>query len=182
MRFNLTGICCVACLLAVGCEGMITPVQEEVKKQAAEEAEQAKAEEQPKKDPKGILNKTTAQVVDAKKALAENPDLVVVENGKFGTNYLTGLANVRVMVASQVSTLGMQQAVQAHQAEHGRWPTYDEFMGIMKQYGIRFTEVFAWQKYGYNEDDGTIVLFTDEALKKKIYEEKGLDYEKAGLK
>jgi hypothetical protein len=182
MKFNLSGICCVVCLLAVGCEGMITPVKEEAKKQAAEQAEQAKAEAAPKKDPKGILNKTTTKVVDAKKALAENPNLVVVERGDLGNNYFSQIANARVMVAAQISKLNVQHAMDLHQAEHGKYPTYEEFMGIMKRDGYRLTEVYAWQTYGYNEDDGSMVLFTDEALKKKIYEEKGLDYENAQLK
>jgi hypothetical protein len=182
MKFTLTRICCFACLLALGCEGMITPVKQEASKETPQAGAPAKAEEKPKKDSKGILNKTTAEVVDAKKALAENPDLKIVEGGNYGTNYFTQLANIRVQVASQVSRFGMQEAVQAHQAEFGKWPTYDEFMKIMKDNGVEFTQVFAWQKYGYNEDDGSIVLFTDEALKKKIYEEKHLDYDNAGLK
>jgi hypothetical protein len=182
MKFKLTGIYCVACLLAAGCDGMITPVKEEAKKQAAEQAEQAKAEAAPKKDPKGILNKTTTKVVDAKKALAENPNLAIVEPGELGNNYLSQLANARVMIPAQVSQMNLKHAMDLHQATNGKYPSYDEFLEIMKRDGYKLTEVYRWQMYGYNEDDGSVVLFTDEALKKKIYDENGLDYERAELK
>ena len=164
----------------MGCDGMITPVKEAATKEA--EKANAKADEKPKKDPKGILNKTTSKIVDAKKALAENPDLVIVEGGDLGNNYFTQIANARVMIAAQLSKHNLKHAMDLHQAQHGKYPTYDEFVAIVKRDGYKMTEVFAWQMYGYNEDDGSVVLFTDEALKKKIYDEKGLDYENAGLK
>jgi hypothetical protein len=187
MKFKLTEISCVACLLAVGCDGMVTRVERkpegESSPQVAEQpAAEPRAEGEPKQQNRGILGKTTAEVVDARKALAENPDLVIVEDGNYGTGYLSQIGNIRVMVASKVSTLGMQQAIQAHRALNDTWPTYDEFMQIMREHRVEFTHLFRWQKYGYDAEEGKIVVFSDEKLKKKIYEDAGLDYESATLK
>ncbi len=123
-----------------------------------------------------IIGKTTAVVVDSNKALAENPNLIVVENRKLGEAYLQQVGNAYVTIRSQASTLGMTRAIQLYQAEHGRNPDFDSFVRMMQENGIEFTELYRWQKYGYDSKKGEIQVLEDKAEKKRIYEEAGLEF------
>lgn len=175
------------CFLLAGCEDPLEQAARENPEAIAKAREQIEQEQQQRQqrdaerqaelgnDNKGIIGKTTAKVVDAQKALAENPGLVVLERKKLGDDPLTQGANAYVFVRSSVSTLGMQRAIQLYQAEHGKLPSYDDFMRIMQENRVEFTMLYAWQMYGYDAQAGEIVILEDKAEKARRYKEAGLE-------
>ena len=168
----------ISAIMFCSCDMLRTKVPGE-EKLAQAEAEQAekKAEQAEKGDGKGIIGKTTAEVVDVYKARDENPDLAELQRNTLGDNPLTQSTNAYVYIRSEVSTLGMQQSIKVHKALNDKWPTYEEFMDIMQQNNIKFTALKPWQKYGYDSESGEIVILQDEAEKKRRYKAQGLDYE-----
>lgn len=128
-----------------------------------------------------IIGKVTAQVVDAKKALAENPDLREFERQGLGGDYLTQLANARTYLPAEVQMNNMKHQLDILEADKGRKLSYEEFMDFVKENGFTFSMVKPWQMYGYDSDTGEMMILQDEAKKKRIYEEKGLEYKEGTL-
>lgn len=133
----------------------------------------AAAPAQPANDGKGIIGKTTNEVVNAKEAL-KVPNIVVVENKSQGGDPFSFAASAYVSVRSKASTLGMQQEIQHYKALNDKYPTYDEFMAMMQKHRIEFTMVYPYQRYGYNEDTGEIVILQDNNDKARRYQEAGI--------
>ena len=69
----------------------------------------------------------------------------------------------------------MQQLLQHHKVLNDRWPTYEEFMGMMKQHNIKFTALKPWEVYGYDSETGAIVILRNNTEKKRIFKEAGLE-------
>tara|TARA_R110000868_G_scaffold411770_1_gene709713 strand:+ start:11576 stop:12277 length:702 start_codon:yes stop_codon:yes gene_type:complete len=139
-------------------------------------AENAAADEQggnANEDKKSIIHKTTAVVVDAKKAL-ENPDIEVVDGKIKGVDPFTQAGSAYVSMASRVSTLGMQQAIKAHKALNDRFPTYDEYMQMMKENRIEFAELPPYKMYGYDAESGNILVLQDNRKKAELYKKAGI--------
>lgn len=122
---------------------------------------------------KSIIHKTTAVVVDAKKALA-NPDIEIVDGKIKGFDPFTQAGSAYVSMASRVSTLGMQQAVKAHKALNDRFPSYDEYMKMMKEYRIEFAQLPPYKMYGYDAETGNILVLQDKKKKAQLYKEAGI--------
>ena len=130
----------------------------------------------------GIFGKVTADVVDMKKALAENPNLIVLHRDGLGNDPLTQYANAYVYLRSEAQMLNMQHQMDLMKAMNDdKYPNYEEFMKFVKQYNFQFSMLKPWQKYGYNEDTGSMVILQDEGEKKRRYEEKGLEYHEGTL-
>lgn len=121
----------------------------------------------------GIIGKTTAKVVNAKVA-TQDPKVVVVENKISGSDPLTQSASAYISMTSRISTLGFEQALKAHKALNGTNPTYDEFMQMAKENRVEFTMLPPYQMYGYDEDEGKIVVLEDKAEKIRRYKEAGI--------
>jgi hypothetical protein len=137
-------------------------------------APQAQPEGEKKRE--GIFKKTTAQVVDMKKALAENPNLIVFKRNGLGNDPLTQYANAYVYLRSEAQMLNMKHQMDILKAMNDdRYPNYEEFMKFVKQHNFQFTMLKPWQKYGYNEDTGSMVILQDEAVKKQRYKEAGIE-------
>lgn len=141
-----------------------------------EAAQQAAANQAPEKERESIIGKKTAEVVDAKKALAENPALVPRGRQPLGFDPITQSTNAYVYLRSKVSMLPMQQEIKNYKILNDHWPTYDEFMKIMNQYHITFTALKPWEKYGYDSDTGTLMILEDKAEQKRIFEAAGLEF------
>jgi hypothetical protein len=122
----------------------------------------------------GIIGKTTAQVVDLHAAMAQNPNLKIVEQRAQGGDPITFALDAYVDVRSRVSTLGMQRDIQAYKALNDRFPTYAEFMDTMRQHGIQFSMIEPYRMYGYDEKTGAIVVLEDPDDKRRRYEAAGL--------
>lgn len=122
---------------------------------------------------KSILQKTTAVVVDAKKAL-EDPAITIVDGKIKGVDPFSQAGSAYVSMSSKVSTLGMQQAIKAHKALNDRFPTYDEYMKIMKENRVEFAALPPYKMYGYNAETGNIMVLEDGKKKAQLYKEAGI--------
>ena len=123
-----------------------------------------------------IIGKTTAKVVDAQKA-TQNPKVVIVENKVSGQDPLSVAGSAYVSISSKASTLGFQQALKFHKAEHGKNATYDEFMQMAKQNRVEFSMLPPYQMYGYDQKTGGIVIVEDKAEKIRLYKEQQIPIE-----
>tara|TARA_R110002095_G_scaffold152237_4_gene132190 strand:- start:201457 stop:201999 length:543 start_codon:yes stop_codon:yes gene_type:complete len=122
---------------------------------------------------KSILQRTTAVVLDAKKAL-KNPDFVVVDGKIKGVDPYSQAGSAYVSMASRVSTLGMQQAIKVHKALNDQFPTYDEYMKMMKENRIEFAQLPPYKMYGYDAETGNILVLQDNKKKAQLYKEAGI--------
>ncbi|TWT39674.1 hypothetical protein [Blastopirellula retiformator] len=117
-----------------------------------------------KPEPRGVIGKTTAKVVDVHKAL-QDPEIVVAEGSSAaGVDPFSQAGSAYFSAMARVSTLGMQQAVQMKKAVEGRWPTYEEYMQIMKENNVKFAKLRSYEMYGYDDKTGKIMVLTDKRL------------------
>lgn len=182
---NLMTVCSIVCVCTLSaCDALRTPLpgvedspETNVTNENAGDPETpAPAENNGANEKQGILGKTTAEIVDAKKAMAENPDLKVMETSNLGGDPLTQSANAAVYIPSRILMLNMQNTLKQFRALNDRWPNYAEFMEIVKQNNIQFNMLKRWQMYGYDAEKGEMMILQDEGMKKEIYEKAGLDY------
>ncbi|QDV52523.1 hypothetical protein Enr17x_45860 [Gimesia fumaroli] len=122
---------------------------------------------------KSILQRTTAVVVDAKKAL-KNPEIVIVDGKIKGVDPYSQAGSAYVSMASRVSTLGMQQAIKTYKVLNERFPTYDEYMKMMKENRIEFAQLPPYKMYGYNDETGNILVLQDNKKKAELYKDAGI--------
>ena len=142
--------------------------------QAAPAAAEAPAANPPADDGKGIIGKTDARVVDVKQAMAENPNLKVVENKTGGDDPISFAASAYVSVRSKASLLPFQAWLKQHKIVEERNPTYAEFMEQMRTHGVEFTALYPWQMYGYDSQAGAIVILEDGVMKAERYKAAGI--------
>ena len=139
-------------ILFVGCS---KPAAEEPKEQVGQKAEQAP---QPAKQNKGIIGKKTDDVADYQELIKENPNLTKVSDKVNEKSPLKQSMGILKRKGSQVSRFGMVGAIRAHKALHDKFPTYEEFMGIMKEHGVKFTQLPATEMYAYDSKTGEIYV------------------------
>lgn len=165
-----------------GCQDPSEIAKQQGTVEGTQEGEKTQKQEMPaaeNKNPPGnetkksIIHKTTAIVVDAKKAL-KNPDVEVVDGKIKGFDPFTQAGSAYFSMASRVSTLGMQQAVKAHKALNDRFPSYDEYMKMMKENRIEFAQLPPYKMYGYDAETGNILVLQDNKKKAQLYKEAGI--------
>ncbi len=136
---------------------------------------QAAAEEKPVK-PTHFL-KRVAELVDKRKAMEENPDLVELDRNRITAgNYLSAVGQGYFAAASRVQLLNLQNAVQQLHALNDRYPTFEEFRDLLKQTGVKLGNLYEYQMYAYDDETGEISILEDRAYKKRIYEAAGREY------
>lgn len=167
--------------LGVACSGCEKPVEKPAA--PAPPAENAAAPPPPPAPPenpaKQSLNeRLTTTIVDSKKALAENPNLVVKEKNEFKAN--DPITYVSKGYFAGVSTATM--AALKHEVElmknlddKFQYPSFEVFSEMLKRHNIRLNGLYRWQVYGYDATDGAIVILEDPDKKKAEYEKAGLD-------
>ena len=111
--------------------------------------------------------------MDAKKAL-ENPEIIVVDGKIKGVDPFSQAGSAYVSMSSRVSTLGMQQAIKAHKALNDRFPSYDEYMQMMKENRVEFAALPPYKMYGYDAESGNILVLEDKKKKAELYKEAGI--------
>lgn len=168
MRFLLL-LLCVSVMCGCGIKSGLDKKSEKTstdKKEVAKPEVQQKPAEPQKGDGKGIIGKSTSEVLDYRKAKAENPNFIDVDPTP-GGDYLTFVTSSYIDLRSKASMLGMQQQLQLIKQGEGRNPTYAEIMKIMKENGIQFTMLRRYQKYSYDEKDGKFIILEDPTLRPK---------------
>ncbi|RCS40651.1 hypothetical protein DTL42_25110 [Bremerella cremea] len=112
------------------------------------------------KPKKGVIHQTTDKVVDAKEWLKKEG--IEGKNGDIeGVDPLSRAASSYFTLAAQASTLGLQSAIKNYRALNDRYPTYEEFMKMMRENRIEFAQLRWYEIYGYNEDTGKIMVLVD---------------------
>jgi hypothetical protein len=115
-------------------------------------------------------------VVDAKKAIAENPKLIVKEKNEFkAADPITYVSKAYFAGVGTVEMATLKHAVDLYYAEHGKNPTFEEFSKMMKQSNVRLQGLYRWQVYGYDAEGGSIMILEDPDKRKAEYEKAGLD-------
>ena len=122
---------------------------------------------------KSIIGKTTAVVVNAKEAL-KNPDIEVVDGKIKGVDPFSQAGSAYVVMASKASTFGMQQAIKTHKVLNDKFPSYDEYMKMMKENRVEFAQLPPYKLYGYDAETGNIMVLQDNKKKAELYKEAGI--------
>lgn len=123
----------------------------------------------------GIVGKTTAKVVDYNKAIAENPNLVVVKNEIRGNDPITMYGSAYISLSSRASVANFQHQINImRELNDGNWPTYEEYQAEARRHNIRFSELPAYQMYGYDDQTGQVMILEDRAVKAQMREAAGL--------
>ena len=123
------------------------------------------------------IPKEDGRLVDMQAEQAKNPDLVVVDGKIKGSDPISAAGSAYVSMTSGVQAQNMQHNVRIMQAEKGRPLTFDEFQGLAKQLNIQFNKMPPYRMFGYDSKTGEVVVLEDKAMKKKIYEEKGIPWD-----
>lgn len=124
---------------------------------------------------KGIIGQKTDEVFDLHKLMQEKPHLVVASGKVSGSDPVSAAGSAYTTQVPELSTLGMRQLLDHRQILNDRWPTYDEFMGMMRQHGIRFAQPPRYQMYAYDSETGQIVILEDPQEKDRRYKEASID-------
>ncbi|MEX2359144.1 MAG: hypothetical protein WEE51_12525 [Pirellulaceae bacterium] len=154
----------------VGCaEPLLDEIEKKPVAQSAPVTETEPSQPEPPPAPaeperKGVFGKTTAEVVNAKEYLAQ-PNIEVADGKIEGVDPFSQAASSYFVLSAKASTLGLQQAVNIHKALHERPPTYDEFMAMMQEHNVEFVKLRSYEKYGYDEEKGTILVLVDTELR-----------------
>lgn len=123
---------------------------------AADEAKVAK-------QPKSIIGQTTVKVVDKMTFMQAYPQMKIVDNKLRGSDSLSIAVGAYVSQRARVSVLGMQSALKTHRVLNGRFPTYKEFVKMMSDHKVTFTELPANQVYAYDSKGGNIIVLEEPA-------------------
>jgi hypothetical protein len=126
----------------------------------------------------GLNQRLVTTIVDSRKALAENPNLIVKEKNEFKVS--DPITYVSKGYFAGVSTATM--AALKHEVElmknlddKNQYPSFETFSDMLKRHNIRLNGLYRWQVYGYDSTDGAIVILEDPEKKKAEYEKAGLD-------
>ncbi|HVJ87675.1 MAG TPA: hypothetical protein VM452_18585 [Caulifigura sp.] len=129
-----------------------------------------------------LNERLTTTMVDANKAIAENPKLVVKEKNKMEAN--DPFTYVSKAYFAGVSTYTM--AALKHEVElmknlddKFQYPTFEQFSEMLKRNNVKLNGLYRWQVYGYDDKEGAIVILEDQDKKRAEYEKAGLDPDKA---
>lgn len=170
-------------LLAAGCtrsdEGVMSEFDQAAAGEGAkaDQAPDAAPPEQAAQKPENVpITKREARLVDKQKALAENPDLIEVENKINASDPLTAVAQSYFTLGSRAHVAAMQHNLRIQKEIDGRWPTFEEFQQSLKQNNVKLSGLYAYQMYAYDQTTGGLTILEDRAEKKRIYEEAGRDY------
>lgn len=135
------------------------------------------APEQPAPPKAANIPAVEAKVVDLKKAQAENPSLVVIDNKIRAGDPFSAAAAAYVSIHAKAQLLAFQHSLKTARAVEGRNPTYEEFLELVKQHRVDFNRIKPYQMYGYDQETGDLVMLEDKAMKVKLFKEKGIPLE-----
>ena len=122
-----------------------------------------------------IIGKTDGKVVDMKKAMAENPDIEIVENKIEGSDPFSSAGSAYVSMSSRISINSFKHNLNLWKnlpQNDRRNPTYKKFMEMAKD--LQFNRLPPYQMYGYDSETGTLVVLEDKAEKRRRYQAAGI--------
>jgi hypothetical protein len=143
---------------------------------AAPAAQPAPPPENPAKQ--SLNQRTITTIVDAQKALAENPKLIVKEKNEFkATDPITYVSKGYFAGVSTATISALKHEIELMKAmdEKNQYPSFEVFQDVLKRNRVTLNGLYRWQVYGYDSKDGAIVILEDPDKKKAEYEKAGLD-------
>jgi hypothetical protein len=117
-----------------------------------------------------------AVIVDKQKAMAEKPGYVETETKINAGDPLSAATQSYFALGQRVQLLNFKHNIDLYQAANERYPTYDEFIEMFRQFDVKMKMLKPWQVYAYDQTDGTMVVLEDREEKKRRYEAAGIEY------
>ena len=114
------------------------------------------------KQPKSIIGQTTAKVVNKKTFLQAYPRMKIVDNQFRTSDPLSAAVGAYVSVRAKASLFGMQRALKQHVVLNSRFPTYKEFVQMMRDHRVTFVELPANRVYAYDSKGGNIIVLEEQ--------------------
>ncbi|WP_166819851.1 hypothetical protein [Thalassoroseus pseudoceratinae] len=134
-------------------------------------------EQAPSAPPRPTIAKEDGRLVDLQAEQAKNPELVIIDNKINASDPISAIGSAYVTQTSRVQALNMQHQLKLMQAEKGRPLNFNEFKDLVKQLNIQFNKLPPYRMFGYDSKTGEIAIIEDKAMKKKIYDEKGIPWD-----
>lgn len=122
--------------------------------------------------PAFVMDNTVLQ--DKKALLAQNPNLIEVENRIKVSDPITAISKSYFNIASRAQMLSLQHTLNAYKAYHEKNPPFKEFQEMYTQAGAKLAGVYRWQSYAYDEETGELCILEDREMKKREYEAAGV--------
>lgn len=172
-------MCLLALLLSGGCQkqgGFFEQVNE-----PTEDVPEVAAVAAPPQ-PQGF-SELEWKLVERNRALAENPELVEVENHTQAKDPLTAVTQSYFSGTSKLNATAieynakLQSFIDAEGAQEPKPPSFEHLNQQMQQNSNMVKGLKPWQAYAYDELTGKVTILEDRAEKKRLYEERGLKYE-----
>ena len=113
------------------------------------------------KQPKSIIGQTTAKVVDKMTFMQAYPQMKIVDNKLRGSDSLSIAVGAYVTEGAKASLFGMQSALKQLLVVTGRFPTYKEFVKMMRDHRVTFVELPANRVYAYDSKGGNIIVLEE---------------------
>ncbi|MCA9039364.1 MAG: hypothetical protein KDA65_03350 [Planctomycetaceae bacterium] len=163
----LRGLGCfvlVFSLVMTGCRSSDSENAENTEAAPAGEQENnaAVAVNQPVKQQK--VKGTTQDVGDYEVLIKENPNLVPISERQEGTEnqgYIRTITSSMRDQKARASQFGLERAIQLYHAEHERYPSYDEFMKMLKDHRAFFPALNGERMYAYREKTGEVLTLRE---------------------
>lgn len=121
------------------------------------------------------------KIVDRNQALAENPNLVEVENNTAAEDYFSAVAQSYFSGVSKLNTTSMeynaQLQAQLNAIDSGadpKPPSFEEFNAQAKLNPNNIKGLYPWQVYAYDENTGRVTILEDRQERDRLREEKGI--------
>ena len=165
-----------------GVAGMILPGEEEPV--GGRNQNQNNPPPQPAPEDDKTIPNEDARIVEWPKYKNENPSVVEVDPKVEGFDPFSAAASAYVNIPARIETLtgGYNARLQSqiNAIEGGGDPkplSYSEFLKSFAQAGGKLKNQPRYRLYGYNPQTGKVVILEDKAMKKRIYEEKGIPWD-----
>lgn len=110
---------------------------------------------------KSIIGRTTDQVFDKRKILAEHPNLTVTPNKISTENPAAIPGQVYTRAVNVAGTADLVQWMKQEKVLNDRYPTHDQLVAYIKQHNIKLPVLPGNQLYAYDQEKGEIVVLQE---------------------
>ncbi|HWL09815.1 MAG TPA: hypothetical protein VNQ76_15515 [Planctomicrobium sp.] len=117
------------------------------------------------------------KLVDRKQILAENPNLVEVENRINAADPISAATQGYFAIGSKAQLQNLKHGIDLYKAEHEKFPPFAEFDKMIKEARVDLKGIRRWQVYAYDDTTGELCILEDREYKKREYEKAGVKLE-----
>lgn len=116
-----------------------------------------------------LVKRKTSEVLDMKKAMAENPNLIEVKNVIKGKDPISTSLSGYIHLASKINVDTFNYQVRILKATEDRNPTYDEIVQFIKECKVKFNALPDNQKYAYDEREAKFTILEDPTIESAFH-------------